>query len=313
MELVHRVAHQSGRPLGLVEEEDRRVDHLAIGEAADAQAVLPPRARQAHGGVVAAPHGEGEARREAVQLLVTRLLGGQFGEGRIGQLATALLHQLLVEHAAALLAAFQQSLHGFAGLAVQSGKDRRLALEHHLTALGVSHWLADAGHRPGAVLRRHRGVVGAPLVVHPGVVTGAVLRAGVTAPFQHVGIDVLARAMPAGQQVVTLARRHLAGGVEAVLQVAAGIHPGEIATLLLATGRAPAGRTLLLQPLQIAAADAPGRLLLLLAVAVVDEAVVHAAVVVDPGQVAPAAGLYRRQDGEGEQDGNERLHQKVVV
>ncbi|MNF49667.1 hypothetical protein D3C84_309460 [compost metagenome] len=314
MQLVDGIADQAGRALGFVEEQQRGVDHLAIGEAADAQAVAVLRARQLEGAVVAPAHGEIEAGREVVQLLETRLLDRDFGEGVIRQLAAAAVHQALVEGLALRLAAFEQRLHGGGGLAVQGGQQRGLALELHLAALGVGD-----GARPFRTLplvlapRRHRRVVGAALLVDPGEIGRALLRAGVAAPFQYVGVNVLARALAIGQDEVALARLHLAGGVEAVLQVAAGVHPGEVAPLALAAAAAagPAGVVAILQARLVALHDALGRLALLFAVASVDEGVVHPALVVDPGQVATAAGVCGAGECQGDdQDG--RFHQKVV-
>ncbi|MNF03518.1 hypothetical protein D3C80_2028560 [compost metagenome] len=39
VELVDGVAHQTGRALGFVEEQQGRINDLAVGETADAQAI----------------------------------------------------------------------------------------------------------------------------------------------------------------------------------------------------------------------------------------------------------------------------------
>ncbi len=304
VQLVHRVADQPGWPLVLVEEQQRRVDHLAIGETADAQAVDPLGARQPDRRVEAPAHGKVEARREAVQLLVARFVGIQFGEVALGDLLAAAPLQVLVEIVDGHLGALEQSLQRIALLAgaIQAGQRRRTLLELDLPALGEG----DLRRRRGLPLEARRALLGrdlrvvhAALLVHPGVVGTAVLAANETLALEGLGIDVFGGVLAVGQDVVGALAGDLGAGIEAVLHVAVGIDPGVVATLALPSAAVPRplrGVVRLVQhPRLVALADALPCLALLAVELAVDEGVVHPAIVVHPGQVAPAGGPARRR------------------
>ncbi|MCY1544415.1 hypothetical protein D9M68_802990 [compost metagenome] len=191
MQLVNRIADQARRTLGLIEEQQRGIDHLFVGETTNAQAIGALRARQLECRVIAAPHGEIEAWRETVQLFVTRLIGRQIGKGILRQLPAATLQQLLVKPRTRYLAASQQGLHRGSWLAIEPRQQCRFIGKLDLPSFAETDRLAHCRLHLATPRCRYAGVAHATLLVDPGEILATLLATCITTAFQHSGIDVV--------------------------------------------------------------------------------------------------------------------------